>query len=288
MKLGAAGVVLAVLTGLVFLLLGSTSSGLGPIAQAAALSAQSPGYRMHMTMHLSAPALGTSVTAEGRGVVDTRDHASSMSMVMQLPDTPQVTQALGGDTMSIAMVVEHTVLYLKLPSALASKLPYDKPWLKLDLGRLFSSAGLSGITSLMNNPMSSDPANELSYLRAASGSVVNDGPADIDGVATTHYQATIDLSRVAGMLPAADQSAMAATVSKLEALLHTSQEPVQVWVDHSHHVRRMTVSITYRLGSIPMHEAVTVDMTDYGPQPKPAAPPANQVQDITSAAELGS
>ncbi len=286
MKLGVAGVLLAVLTGIVLLLLGSASSGLDPIAQAAALSAQAPGYRMHMTMQMSVPAMGESVTAEGHGVVDTPDHASSMSMVMQLPNTPAVTQALGGDTLSLAMIVEHTVLYLKLPSALASKLPYDKPWLKLDVGRLLDQAGLSGITSLMNNPMSSDPSSELAYLRAASGTVVNDGPAVIDGVATTHYQATIDLSRVADALPAADRAEMGATISKLEALIHTNQEPVQVWIDHSHHVRQMTMTIDAQLASVPLRETVTVDMTDYGPQPKPAAPPANQVQDITSAAAL--
>lgn len=270
---------LAALAAVLFVLLGSAGSALDPIAQAATLSAQAPGYRMHMTMRVSTPVIA--MTGEAQGVVDLRDHASSMSMVMHLPDLPQVTQALGGSALTLDMVMERAIVYFKFPPGLASRLPYSKPWLKLDLGRVLSSAGLSGVTSLMNNPMTSDPTSQLAYLRATSGDVVNEGQQVVDGVMTTHYRADIDYGRVANAVPPAEQPATRAAMSKLESLLHTNQEPVDVWIDHSHHVRRMAVTISYTLNGMAMGESFTADMSDYGPQPAPAAPPASEVQDLT-------
>lgn len=267
-----------------FLLLGSAGAGFDPIAQAATISARAPGYRIHMTMEISSPALGSAMSMTTDGVVDLRDHASSMSMVMTLPPIPQVTQALGGDTLSIDVLVEHTVVYFKLPGALAAKLPYDKPWLKLDLGSLFNSAGLSGLSSLINNPMSSNPASELSYLRATSGDVTDLGPEVVDGVATTHYRAEVDFSRLPSLVPPAERAAVSQTVTRLEALTHTSQVPVDVWIDHGHLVRRMEMVYSFTpTGGQMVRESMTANLTDYGPQLRPAAPPADQVQDVTGA-----
>ncbi len=278
---------MAVLVAAAFLLLGSSGAGLDPIARAAALSAQAPGYRMHMTLQISTPVLATPMTANADAVVDLRDRASSMSMVMTLPDLPQVTAAVGGDTLSLDMRVEGAVVYFRFPPALAAKLPYDKPWLKLDLGRLLSAEGLSGLASMIKNPVSSDPTSQLSYLRAVSGDVVDEGAEAIGGVLTTHYRANIDLSRVAAVVPPAERAATSQAMSTLEVALQTDQVPVDVWIDHQHHVRRMAMTLSFTPPGAPtIQESMTADMTDYGPQPRPVAPPADQVQDITGTAGL--
>jgi hypothetical protein len=282
-KLVVTGALMAVLVAAAFLLLGNGGPGFDPIARAAALSARSPGYRMHMSLAISSPVLGTAMTANADAVVDLRDRASSMSMVMTLPDLPQVTEALGGNTLSMDMRVEGTIVYFRFPPALAAKLPYDKPWLKLDLGRLLSAEGLSAVASMINNPVSTDPASQLSYLRAASGDVLDEGAQAVDGVLTTHYHASIDFSRVADAVPAAERAATSQAMSRLEALLHTDQVPVDVWIDHQHHVRRMTMTLSFApTGSPAVQESITADMSDYGPQPRPSAPPADEVQDITA------
>src|SRR5262249_13794543 len=95
----------------------------GPIAQAATLSASSPGYRMHMLLQVASPDLPTPVTASATGVVDLRDHASAMSMRMDLGADPQVAARLGSSTLQMRIVVNGTVMYLKLPSALTAQLP---------------------------------------------------------------------------------------------------------------------------------------------------------------------
>jgi hypothetical protein len=278
----------AVLAVVALLLLGSAGPGFDPIAQAAALSAQAPGYRTHMTIRISAPGLGFAVTGQADGVVDLRDRAASMSMVMSLPDVPQVTQELGGNTLSMDMVMERTHLYLKFPPALAARLPYDKPWLKLDLGRLLDSQGLASVTSMMDNPLSSDPTSQLSYLRSTSGDVVDQGPEAVDGIVTTHYRASVDFSQVANAVPPAERAETSAAMSKMESLLHSDQVPVDVWIDHHHLVRRMTMEFNFApTGAPAFQESITADMTDYGPQPRPAAPPAGQVQDVTDLAGPG-
>jgi hypothetical protein len=285
-KLAAGGSLAAVLGAAAFLLLGSAGPGFDPIAQAAALSARSPGYKMRMTLRVSTPMFA--INGEAHGVVDLRDRAASMSMAMNLPNLPQITEALGGDTLSMDMVVERTDVYFRFPPALAAKLPYDKPWLKLDLGRLLDSAGFSGVTSLMNNPVSSNPSGQLAWLRATSGDVVDEGPEAVDGVVTTHYRANVDFGRVANAVPPAERAAMSASMSKLEAITHGDQEPVEVWIDHSHHVRRMTMTFSFSpTGGPAVQESITEDMSDYGPQPRPTLPPADQVQDVTESGFLG-
>ncbi len=94
---------MAALAGLAFFLFGSGGTQLsGPIANAATVSSRTAGYRMRMAIDLTSSALGTPLTATGHGVVDLRDQATAMSMVMDLGDDPQVVQQLGGSTMRIA------------------------------------------------------------------------------------------------------------------------------------------------------------------------------------------
>jgi hypothetical protein len=285
-KLAAGGGLVAVLAAVAFLLFGAAGPGFDPIAQAAALSARAPGYKMRMTLALSSPLFD--MTGEAHGVVDLRDRAASMSMVMNLPNLPQITQVLGGTTLTMNMVMERTEVYVRFPPALAAKLPYDKPWLKFDLGRLLDSEGLSSVTSMMNNPISSDATSQLSYLRATSGDVANLGPEDVDGIVATHYRADVDFNQVANAVPPAKRAEMAAAVSKIEALLHSDHAPVDVWIDAHHLVRRMRMTFNFApTGQPAFQESITEHMTDYGPQPRPAAPPADQVQDVTETGGLG-
>ncbi|HEX3831583.1 MAG TPA: hypothetical protein VHW04_06400 [Solirubrobacteraceae bacterium] len=283
-KLIAGAVVVAALAGLAFFLLGSAGSRLsGPIAKAATVSSRTAGYRMRMAIDLTSSALGTPVTATGRGVVDLRDQATSMSMVMNLGDDPQVIQQLGSSTMSIDTIAHGAVVYVKLPPVLTSALTTSgRPWMKIDLAKLSS---LPGLSSLASNPTTGDPSHILQSLRSASDSVVNEGRQRVDGFKTTHYQAQLSLARLADGLPPAQRSAENQALSALHKALPAGQFPTDVWIDEHHLVRRVLMSLTLALPNGPsVQETVTIDIGHYGPQRLPAAPPADQVQDLSSLA----
>jgi hypothetical protein len=203
-------------------------------------------------------------------------------MAMDFSEMPQVAQTLGSTTMQMGMVVRGSVLYMKFPAALAAAVPGlgGKQWIKLDLAKL---SGLPGVSSLTNNPTMSDPSHMLQYLRAASDSVTQEGEESVNGVATTHYRAELNLDRLQGGLPADDQRLITRELSKLQQVTGSGTLPIDVWIDAHHLVRRMVMSLGLHAPDGPsLQETVTVDMTDYGPQPRPAVPSADHVADVGS------
>jgi hypothetical protein len=280
-RLLAGGLGIAAAAGLAFVLLGSSTNQLAdPIAQAATLSSRAPGYRMHMTIDMSSPALPAPITASGGGVVDLRDHAASMTLAMNLDEIPQAAQVLGSTTMSMRMIMAGDVFYIGFPRAVTAAVPNlgGKPWIRVDLAKL---AGLPGLSSLESNPATSDPRRVLDFLRAASNSVQAEGHQQVDGLTTTHYRAELSFQRETAMLPPADQAAMQQMLSRLQQSTGTDGFPIDVWIDGQHLVRRIVMTIDLHLPTGPsMQEVATIDLGDYGPQPQPTPPPSDQVQDL--------
>ncbi len=274
----AFGVAVIAIAVVLFVLLSSTSGKLDPVAQAATRSASAPGYRARISMVMTSPAFGGAITASGTGVVASSAHAASVSMTMALPDVAQVTSQLGGNTLQLNEILRGTTVYIELPQALASKLPFSKRWIAIDV---LKSAGISGLTSLPGSNISmSNPGQFLQYLRAAGGSVVTDGHARVDGYRTTHYQAQIDFSKVANAVPASQRAAVQQALATLEQEAHVGKIPVDVWIDRGHLVRRIGLTMKMTVSGSSLSMRMTEDLSDYGPQPTPAAPPADQVQTI--------
>jgi hypothetical protein len=273
---------LAVVAALAFLLLGSGGTGLGsPIAQAATLSSSAPGFRMHMSMDITSSALGAPLTATGTGVIDLRDHSSTMSLAMNLGDDSQVTQQLGSSTLRVDTILNGATAYVKMPAALISALGTSgRPWIKVDLAQLSSIPGLS---SLADGPNTSDPSQTLQMLQSVSGSVVNLGQGRVDGAETTRYQANLSLARLADSLPSTERSLGRQVLSTLQRAAPGGEFPVDVWIDAHHFVRRVVTSLELSLPTGEnLQEVVTVDVGDYGPQTPPATPPADKVFDASS------
>jgi hypothetical protein len=263
----------------VFVLLSSTSTKLDPVAQAATRSAGAPGYRVHISMVMGSPALPGGITMSGGGVVASSAHAASISLTMTLPNLPQVTSQLGGNSLQLNEIVHGTTVYVELPQVLASKLPFSKKWIAIDI---LKAAGLNGLSSLSGgiSPTTGDPSQFLQYLRAASNSVVTDGHAQVDGYDTTHYQAQLDFSKVANALPASERPAVQRALAALEQQAQLGTIPVNVWIDRSHLVRRLGLTLNMKISGTSVAARITEDLSDYGPQVTPAAPPADQVQTV--------
>jgi hypothetical protein len=280
--LAAAGAVLVAAAVAVFALFGSSGNPtVDPIAQAATISSHAPGYRMTMSLSLTSSAFPGPVTGYGDAVVDPSDHAASMSFAIDFSAVPQVAQVLGDGTMRMAMIADGRAVYVKLPQNLLGMLPglAAKPWVKMDAGK----AGVPGLSSLAADPTTTDPAEMLQYLRAASDSIANEGHQQVDGVQTTHYRAQLSLDRLTANVPAADQATVQQALSKLRQATGSSDFPVDVWIDAHQLIRRTAMSISlHPSGGPSLQETVVADLSDYGHQPRPTAPPADQVQDGSS------
>jgi hypothetical protein len=282
-KLVAGGVVMLVGVGVAFVALGSTNTPVSdPIAQAATLSSGTPGYRMNMLLTISSPTVSTPVSISADGIVDLRDRAASMSFAMDVSQQPQLEQELGSATMRMSMLLDGGTMYMELPQALTNAAPTlgDRPWIKMDLGKL---ANVPGLSSLGNNQAMSDPSHVLEYLRAASNGVSNEGKQMVDGVLTTHYSAMVSLDQLSANVPADEQAKVQQVLSELAQSTGMQSFPINVWIDANHLVRRVEMEMSMHAASgAAVQEDMTADFSHYGPQPRPTPPPADQVTDLDS------
>lgn len=261
------------------------ASVVDPVARAADVSNAAPGMRLTMTAQISAGPLPAPIVMNGQGAVEIPTHTGTFSATMHLPNLPQLTHALGSSTLQVNEVFSGTTIYMKVPSALAKHVP-GKPWLKLDLSKTASAAGIPGLSTLTNNPASNDPSQFLRYLRATSGGVTKVGTATVDGFATTHYRGQIKLDRVPSTFPAASRAQARQAIAALEQVAQLKVLPFDVWIDQHQLVRRMQFAYQATVAGQSVREAFTIDFPQYGPQPAPTLPPASQVTAIT-ASSLG-
>jgi hypothetical protein len=56
---------------------------------------------------------------------------------------------------------------------------------------------------------------------------------------------------------------------------------MNVWIDGQHLVRRMQFAFDETVAGQKLAASVRIDIPEYGPQPLPKPPPANQVAELT-------
>jgi hypothetical protein len=231
-----------------------------------------------MNMTSRATISGKTVSIDANGAFSAKTREGSMTMNMQLPSTS------GTQTLQMQMVLANATIYMKLPPSLTSKLPGNKPWLSLNLKQLGNAAHIPALGSMMNQSSTlNDPGEYLDFLRAASsGSVKNLGQTTIDGVQTTHYQATIDISKLPSAVPASDRRAAEQMVSELQSHVKTSGVPIDVWIDQGNLVRRLQLTINETVKGHSISTAITENFSDYGSQPSPTVPSAAQTTNLLS------
>ncbi|HTX10660.1 MAG TPA: hypothetical protein VME22_18695 [Solirubrobacteraceae bacterium] len=255
---------------------GSSSSNKGggvSTVRAAYVSSSVAGYQI--AMKVTGSAAGRTLNVTGTGTFDQASHAGQLTMNLNPP-------TVGGENLQINEVILGTDFYLKLPASLASKIPGGKPWLELNLSDIGKSGGMQGLSSLAGDP-GDNPAHFLQFVHAAStGSVQNLGQQTVDGVSTTGWRATIDLSKVVDTLPASQRSSASSAIASMEKLTGLHYLPIDAWVDSSDHARRIVVSATGNVEGQPFSEDIQVDFVKYGLEPVPAVPPANEVTNIMS------
>jgi hypothetical protein len=275
----AAGLVALVVVALV--IFGSSSNNsVDPIAAAATRSASAPGFRMLLSMKIGSSALPNAVTGEGSGSFNTHGRSGSMTLLMRVAKGAQ-----SSETIRLNEILDGTTIYMQLPSSLMGALgTAGKKWISIDLAKV---TGVAGLSSIESNPASTDPGEMLQYLKAASGSVTNEGNQVVDGFQTTAYHADLEISKIPDAVPAAERAAAQRAMSKLQQVAHISEMPVTVWIDRQHLVRRMTVTVAASAQGQTINEAITIDIPEYGPQAPPAIPPSSEVASANGLAGAG-
>lgn len=218
----------------------------------------------HMTMSgtvsTSVNGQDVSFSMQGDGQADIKHHLAQVSLQMSLPSGVD----LGGGQLTIDEIFDNYVIYMRSP-LFASAMPPGKEWMSMDLNAVGKQLGLD-FQQLSGLGSNGDPSEMLNQLRAVSGQVEKVGEEDVDGVATTHYSATVDLKRYASLAKPSDRAAVRASIQHLIELGSPSTVPTDVWVDGQHLVRRMQMSYTQNnptTGS-PMQMTFDIGLSDFG------------------------
>lgn len=212
-----------------------------------------------MTMRVRTSAAGKSVTAHGRGAIDFQDGESSM------------TVRAGGQTIEQRVVDQ--VLYQKLPAGQTKQVPGNKPWISIDLEKVASQGGGGSDQRI------GDPAESAAFAKGITDKDVQKvGTTTIDGVNTTRYRVTVDVTKVPN--GASLRRQVGSTV------------PMNLWVDDDGRIRRQQVDMTVKepvgKGSSAAGAAteqakvhMLIEYADFGADVEADKPPASQTADMT-------
>jgi hypothetical protein len=241
------------------------SAAVDPVAQAATTTDHAAGYRLSAT--IDATGAGTAVHGTMTGVFDTARHTGAFTQ----------RESVAGHTISIAERLAGTTVYMQLPNLPAlQRLTGGKPWVKLDFSRALGTFGLGGLTT-----QSSNPAQFIDYLRAVGARTKRVGTATIDGAQTTHYHAVVDLDKYPKLFAPAQRAAAARGISTLESAIGSHTMPVDVWIDSHSMLRRMSFAFGECVQSQHLNLAMTMNLSNYGPQSVPPPPSSSQADDLT-------
>lgn len=187
-------------------------------------------FNMNMDMDVPGGPAGSSITGEpaamefsmdGKGVVDFPNEEMRMSVKMEPMGNFQMRMVDG-------------VAYQRMPQQMRAQMGGGKPWIEMDLDSFYEQQyGMS--YSEMQGGASTDPTQQLEYLRGVSGSVEQVGKEEVRGVQTTHYRAVVDLEKAFAKTGAGNTSE---AYDQMVQQMGTGEVPVDVWIDEQDRVRR--------------------------------------------------
>jgi hypothetical protein len=195
-------------------------------------------------------------------------------------DTADLTTDLPMGVGTVEVRTIGSAAYVKLPTNFQG-LAGGKAWIEADLPAIDSVAGQQlGLPALGSGL---DMTGMLDWLRGVSSDVTQVGKDTVHGVGTTHYRASVDLTKAAANAPAAVRSRVGQAAQALGQAV-----PVDVWVDGQGRLRQLTASIDTGSARGPSGGAlpdtgpvvVTVDLWDFGAPVNVTAPPADEVSTL--------
>jgi hypothetical protein len=245
---------------------GSSSGGLDPVASAAEVTTRQDGAQIVMRGTGTA-ASGRRIVYTGTGFIDLRNGDVFLAISFTAKRRFQLVERFTGGS-----------IYMTSPS-FHGELPGGAHWIKIDLAKVERSAGLGSPSTTTN------PAQYLAQLKAA-GSVRETGSERVGGVATTRYAASVDLVRAAEAAPGAERAKARRFAEALVGRTGQRTEPVEVWIDAAHRIRRIAVTLALAPpGKSVRRTSFELEYTSFGPTPAVTAPPSSEVFDATQRSE---
>jgi hypothetical protein len=227
---------------------------------------------LHQELEMKVSAAGESFTLSGDADVDNENQQIEMTMDLGL---------LGGE---IQMVMADGVVYMRSPLFQDA----GTEWVSMDPSKMSpeETAQFGGFGAGTTDP------SAYAGLFAGVFAVEAAGEQEIDGVPTTHYTGTIDLTRVienfgdvvGGEVDEATREQLEMAIDQFEAVGIDDRIPFELWVDEDGFPRRQRISMDFG-ELVPGSEDASMDMTvDYSAFDEPVeidVPPASQVTDVT-------
>jgi hypothetical protein len=252
----------------------AVSGTIDPVAQAAEATTHADGAQLAMRVSIELPAGGTPLTVAGHGDINFKDREAELFMTVQgLPSS--LAQKLPSGGLTMTELLTKSSIYVDSP-VFGTKLPGGAKWVKLDLGRAAANLGLDpqALTS-----GGTDPSQYLQFLKAG-GSVQNLGRETVRGVATTRYRGSIDLAKVAALVPSKDRLATKKAIEKLTSQLGTDSLPMEVWIDSKHMVRKLQLSLSVSVSGQHVGTKIEEELFGFGPTPAVNVPAAGEVYEL--------
>lgn len=255
---------------------GSTRATIDPIAQAADVTTHSGGSQIAMTIAAEGTGLPSELTIKGNGAFNmAREEGALSFLISGLPSAARAK--LPGGRLQMSELFKDGDIYIG-SSLFAGKLPGGARWMKLDLAKLESDAGID-VQQLSSGE--SDPSQFLQYLRASGGTVKAVGHDALRGVQTTRYEGTIDLQKEAEQVPASNRAKVESTFKTLIAKTGVSTFPVTVWIDRHDRVRRLKTKVPVVENAATGSVDVDYELFGFAATPAVTVPPAGETFDAT-------
>lgn len=249
----------------------SVGSVVDPVAQAAEISELAPGFKASFHEQITAPGSTTSYISGSedferdgqRGFITTDAHVEGKSLTIS-------AESAGAE------------LFLQVPHGRGSSTTHGKKWIEYNVDEVEAALGVN-LSSLAGAGTSSSPSSELSYLRAAGGTVARVGSQQLQGMTTVHYRGSIDWERYPERVAPSKRVAARASVAALERLTGSSTQAFDVWIDRQHRVRREELTVHECLPGTALKAQMhfATELFDFGPQAIPKLPPSSEVADVT-------
>jgi hypothetical protein len=238
---------------------------LDPVAEAAATTQEAGNARV--TIRGTVGVAGARVTIDGGGVVSGKGDRARVTVRM----------GFGGRSVRMEQIVDGKVVYLG-GDLVTQAMPGGRRWFKIDVGKF---AADQGIDLSRFDGGTGDVTRQLQYLKGA-GDVRKVGSEQVNGVATTHYSARIELAKLA---KDAGDPATKRGLERLAGMSGVRTFPVDVWIDGDKRVRRQRTAFGLPQGG--GSGEITMDFAAFGVPLDAGAPPSDEVFDATELAAQG-
>jgi hypothetical protein len=215
---------------------GGDTVSLDPIAQAATTTKDVPGAHFVMTGRIVAG--GERIESRFTGTI--ADHGRRLQMRMTMPSELLGMKGVDRRDVTFEAIGEGRFFYFR-----------GGPYSELAGGKWVRVRDDAGGINLGQH----DPSQMLEYLRATS-ELEEIGGDTIRGVATTQYEARIQLDRVAERV----SPEVARAFRQLTQGAHVKEIPLEVWIDDDGLVRRLTMD----WNAIGSSYAFEMELFDFG------------------------